>query len=219
MQLGENIWNWIKTGVAGWASGTWNTVSSWFSNIFSTAASAIKDIDWGEVGDAIWGAIKNALWGIGDWLTDIFREPINAVIGLVNSLINGVENGVNGVIDGINSALSINWTIPNIFGDDWKIKWSPNIKRVSWKGLDYLANGGTLSEGQRAIVGEYAPEYLTVRNGQAVVRPIEGAQRFGDNVNNTFNVYAQPGQSPEQIAREVERIMTREQAQRRAAYA
>ena len=217
--VGESIWNWIKTGVAGWAIGTWNTVSSWFSNIFSTAVSAIKDIEWGEVGDAIWGAIKNALWGIGDWLTDVFKEPINAVIGLVNSLINGVENGVNGVIDGINSALSINWTIPNIFGDDWKIKWSPNIKRVSWKGLDYLANGGTLSEGQRAIVGEYAPEYLTVRNGQAVVRPIEGAQRFGDNVTNTFNVYAQPGQSPEQIAREVERIMTREQAQRRAAYA
>ena len=139
----------------------------------------------------------------------------------MNKVIGGIEDGINAVINGINDKLSIKWTIPNPFGDDWSLSWSPNLRNVSWGRLKELATGGTLSEGQHAIVGENAPEYLRVVGGQAIVTPIAGASRGGggDNITNTFNIYAQPGQDVRQIANEVQRIMTRQQQQREAAYA
>ena len=64
---------------------------------------------------------------------------------------------------------------------------------------------------------ENAPEYLRVVNGRAIVTPID--QSRTDNSVVTINVYAQPGQSAQQIAQEVKRLFMREQEGRLAAYA
>ena len=212
-QVGEDIWDWLTYA--------FTDIKAWLRNKFENAANAIANINWGDVGNAIWDAIDAALNGIGEWIYNVFKSPLNAVIKLVNNVIGGIESGINAVIDGINDKLSISWKIPNPFGDDWQIAWSPNIKNVHWGRLRELWTGGTLSEGQHAVVGEYAPEYLRVIGGQAVVTPIQGADRGrgGDTVTNNFNIYAQPGQDVRQLANEVQRIMTRQQQQREAAYA
>lgn len=213
VQVGEDIWDWLTYA--------FTDIKAWLRNKFENAANAIANINWGDVGNAIWDAIDAALNGIGEWIYNVFKSPLNAVIKLVNNVIGGIESGINAVIDGINDKLSISWKIPNPFGDDWQIAWSPNIKNVHWGRLRELWTGGTLSEGQHAVVGEYAPEYLRVIGGQAVVTPIQGADRGrgGDTVTNNFNIYAQPGQDVRQLANEVQRIMTRQQQQREAAYA
>ena len=212
-QLGKDIWSNINAA--------FDSIGTWFKKKFKEARTKITDIDWGKVGESIWKAIKEGLSGFGDWLLGVFKAPLNAVIKLVNKVIGGIEDGINAVINGINDKLSIKWTIPNPFGDDWSLSWSPNLRNVSWGRLKELATGGTLSEGQHAVVGENAPEYLRVIGGQAIVTPIAGASRGGggDNITNTFNIYAQPGQDVRQIANEVQRIMTRQQQQREAAYA
>ena len=214
-EVGTAIWNWIK--------GAFASIGTWFSEKFEEAVTFIESIDWAAVGTAIWDAIKGAITGVGTWFKNTFKEPINAVIDMLNGLIGTAEGVVNTVIKGINKALTVK--IPakdfGILGrfDGWS--WSPGLKTVNWGRIDHLYKGGVLREGERATVGEYAPEYLTVRNGQAVVTPIKGAERWGggDTYDYTFNVYAQPGKDARQIAAEVQRIMVRKQQQRRAAYA
>lgn len=215
--------DWAATGKAMWKGikGAFSGIGEWFKEKFKDVRDTIKDIKWSKIGEAIWSAIDTALTGFGDWLVAGFKEPINAVLRFMNKVISGVESAINAVIDGINDKLSISWTIPNPFGNDWKIEWSPGIKNVSWGRLKELATGGSVSEGQHAIVGENAPEYLRVIGGQAIVTPIAGADRggSGDTINTTINVYAQPGQDVRQIATEVQRIMVRQQQQREVAYA
>ena len=84
----------------------------------------------------------------------------------------------------------------------------------------FFAKGGTLNEGQSAIVGEHAPEYLRVVNGRAIVTPMTNQPaRMGGDTNVNITINAQPGQSAEQIAAAVKRVFVREMQQREAAYA
>lgn len=217
-KVGEWIWDKITAGFEFFGS-----IASWFKDKFDTAREWINNIDWAGIPRTIWNTITTGLAGIGEWLTNVFKAPINAIIDGINWMIDGIESAVNGVINGINKKLSLHWDITNPFTGNslFKLDWSPNLKTVSWGRIEKLANGGTLAEGQRAIVGEYAPEYLTVRNGQAVVTPIQGAQRWGqgETINNTFQIYQQPGENANALAERVMRIMTRQQEQRNNAYA
>lgn len=213
--VGKAIWDWIK--------GAFTSIGDWFNTKFEEAADFIKSIDWASVGKAIWDAIKGAITGVGTWFKNTFKKPINAVIDMLNGLIGTAEGVVNTVIKGINKALSI--SIPakdfGILGRFNGWSWSPGLKTVSWDRIDHLYKGGVLREGEGATVGEYAPEYLTVKNGQAVVTPIPGAERWGggETINNTFQIYQQPGENPNALAERVIRIMTRQQTQRNNAYA
>lgn len=221
-EVGSTVWNLIKDGLDGVGNAA-GAVGRWFVDIFSDAWQQIKDIEWGEIGSTLWDAIQTSLAGIGDWLIGIFKTPINAVIRLINDMVGGVEGAFNSVVDGLNK---LNFTI----GGGTFMGMQIPKKTIGISGLRYvyfgrlqeLANGGVVSEGQRAIVGEYAPEYLRVLNGRAVVTPMDNTNaesRYGGTTNNVINVYAQPGQSATQIAEEVQRIMVQQQRQREAAYA
>ena len=88
--------------------------------------------------------------------------------------------------------------------------------------IPLLAKGGVVQNGGHAIVGEYAPEYLRVVNGRAIVTPMTNAQaaRSGNetNISNTFNIYG-GDKSPKQIADEVSRVLIRQSKQRGLVYA
>lgn len=221
LQVGTDIWDKIKTKFADATEGVKNMFSTWFSD----AMEAIKGLDWLEIGSAIWDHIKLGLEGFGAWLVGVFKTPINTVIGFFNDMIGKIEFGLNKAIRAINKGLMIDTSAVKVFGKTIipAVHWSPHLGGVTFGRIKELANGGSVYEGGRAIVGEYAPEYLRVINGRAVVTPMntgsaEGG-RLGGTVNNTFNVYAQPGQDARQIAAEIQRIWQREDNQRRAAYA
>lgn len=168
-----------------------------------------------------WEGIKTAFGTVFENLKNLLKTPINGVIGLLNSMISKIETAINSVISSINNKVRIKLDPISILGKQVfpGIDWGPNIKTVSMKRIKLLASGGVLGEGGRAIVGEHAPEFLTVRNGRAIVTPMNGAQRFSGETNNTFNIYAQPGQSVTDIANAVERILTRQANQAGAVYA
>lgn len=172
--------------------------------------------DW----EGAWQVIVDGFGTVFGTLGDIAKTPINKVIEFINWMIGGVENALNWIVDKINSTLSIHLDPITVLGATvWDgLDWSANLNRVEFGRIDkLLAGGGTLSEGQSAIVGEYEPERIQVVNGQAVVTPLH-TDRFpgGDNVN--IYVYPQPEQSPEEIAREVQRQFVTWERQRRAAY-
>ena len=213
-------------------------VANWFSDVFTTAIDGVKtamnnikdflngvfSTNWATT----WENIVNAVSKPFELLKEILKTPINAVVDLINGLIDKLETGINTIINGINHALTISippfqQTIWNPFGPDWTIgfngwNWSPNIGTVNWsdKHIQRLAKGGVLREGEQAFVGENAPEYLRVVNGQAIVTPLRGAERpSGDEIS--INIYQQPGESPEVLADKVERVLIMRENQRRAA--
>ena len=161
------------------------------------------------------------------------KGPLNKVISFLNGLISKVEETINTIINGVNSALTIDiprfaWDFYNPFTGSLigsigfpGYNWSPNIPNVQWGRIQKLAQGGTVRDGQQAIVGEYAPEYLRVVNGQAIVTPMGGG-RFNDNggstVTNNITINQRPGESSEQLARRVSEVLTRWEVQRRAAF-
>lgn len=211
---GENIMRIISNAIdtyVGMISGYFSGLIEFINGVFSG--------DWSRA----WNGIKSAFGSIFSGLWTLLKNPINGVINGLNVMIGKVESAINGIVNAFNKKLSIHLDPIKVFGKQVfaGLDWSPNLKGVNFGRLKTLYAGGVLNEGERAVVGEFAPEYLTVRNGQAVVTPMQGAARFGSNTTNnvTLNVYAQPGQSARDIAREAIDIMTRETRQRSAAYA
>ena len=63
----------------------------------------------------------------------------------------------------------------------------------------------------------YNPMKRTYRNDMPQAQKDKIAQ--ANTGNYTFNIYAQPGQDAEEIAREVEKVFVRKANQRKAAFA
>jgi len=181
--------------------------------------------------EGAWNSIVNLFGKVFGKIGDKMKEPINAVIDGLNWMIDKVEGAINSVISGINNHLKIDvdfgkvpdW-VPDFMGGGRSlggIHWGANLSTVNWGRIDKLmANGGILGEGQRAIVGEHAPEYLRVVNGRAIVTPMTNQPaRMGGDTNVSITINAQPGQSAEDIAAAVKRVFIREMQQREAAYA
>lgn len=227
----EDLGKKIKSG--------WDTyfqpVVDWINDKFTGAITAIQPALNGIVDfinnvfsgnwEAAWDNIVSGFGDIFGGIGDLLKTPINGIIGMVNALIGKVESAVNKIIKGLNSALTIhqppiydNLTGKEVPGSGYDI--SPNLQPIKWGRISELYKGGTLGEGQRAIVGEYAPEILRVVNGRAVVTPMTNQPaRLGGNQTVNITINAQPGQSAEQIAAAVKRVFVREMQERSAAYA
>ena len=210
---GEGIIN----GIAETIGTIIETIKGWFNGLIEFITGAFSG-DW----KAAWEGIKKAFGAVFSGLWKLLKDPINGVIKGLNFMIDKVESAINGVIKSINKHLKIEIPAIEVFGKTvWEgATFGPQLKTVNWGRLKYLAKGGILGEGQRALVGEFAPEYLTVRNGQAVVTPIKGADRLGgDTITNNFNIYQRPGEDMEQLAQRINDILTRQQKQRQVALA
>ena len=106
------------------------------------------------------------------------KQPINAIIGLVN----GAISGINSVIRSINKL--------------------PGVSIGQIGKIPYLAKGGVVTHGS-AIVGEAGPELLTVTGGRTIVQPLTGSSTTNSaNYGGvTLNVYGAPGQDEHVLAR------------------
>ena len=213
---GASVVTWLKdTFVAAWEG-----IKTEMTAVLDFLTGVFKG-DWGRAWDALVTMISTPF----NTLKEILKAPLNGVIGMVNALIGKVENAVNKIIKGLNSALTIhqppiydNLTGKEVPGSGYDI--GPNLQPIKWGRISELYKGGTLGEGQRAIVGEYAPEILRVVNGRAVVTPMTNQPaRLGGNQSVNITINAQPGQSAEQIAAAVKRVFVREMQERSAAYA
>ena len=210
---GEGIIN----GIAETIGTVIETIKGWFNGLIEFITGVFSG-DW----KAAWEGIKNAFGAVFSGLWKLLKDPINGVIKGLNFMIDKVESAINGVIKSINKHLKIEIPAIEVFGKTvWEgATFGPQLKTVNWGRLKYLAKGGILGEGQRALVGEFAPEYLTVRNGRAVVTPIKGAERFGGNtITNNFNIYQREGENMEQLAQRINDILVRQERQRRVALA
>ena len=118
--------------------------------------------DWGKA----WEGIKNVFKGVWDSLVGIAKGPLNLVIGLINTALGAIEGALNSVARALNRiSIKIPDWVPGFGGKTYGF----NISTVQLVRLNYLANGGVLTEPTAAMMGEYPgahnnPEIVTPEN-------------------------------------------------------
>ena len=212
VQFGVNGFNNLRNGAINVVQSMRQGITSAFDNIKSRIRETVDSIkNW--IIDKFTAA-KDGVVSIWNKVTTALKKPVNAIITMINGLLTGLEAMLNWIINGLNKIqFNIPEWVPGIGGKRFGI----NIANVAFGRINYLANGGSIGEGQHAIVGENAPEYLRVQNGRAIVTPL--AQTRNSTENITINVYARPGQDVRALAKEIKTVLVREQQQRSAVYA
>lgn len=126
----------------------------------------VFSLDWKNA----WEGIVQTFKGIFDMIVGIAKAPINLVIGLINGLLTGAENAARGVVAALNR-ISFSFSIPDwvpfVGGKSWYF--GLNLQAPTLPRLNYLANGGVLTEPTAAMMAEYAgahnnPEIVTPEN-------------------------------------------------------
>lgn len=212
VQFGVNGFNNLRNGAINVVQSMRQGITTAFDNIKSRIRETVDSIkNW--IIDKFTAA-KDGVISIWNKVTTALKKPVNAIITMINGLLTGLEAMLNWIINGLNKIqFNIPEWVPGIGGKRFGI----NIANVAFGRINYLANGGSIGEGQHAIVGENAPEYLRVQNGRAIVTPL--AQNRTNTESITINVYARPGQDVRALAQEIKTVLVREQQQRSAVYA
>lgn len=220
--LGLKIWNWIIDKL--------KDFSGWAEAIFNLAWNKVKEINWLQLGSDIIGAIWDGIGDVAKGLGDLFEDAWSAVkkvdwLGLGVDIFNGIIDGIGDLAGWFTSAfdfsgIKIQW--PHLTVTDWvnipvvgSIPWG---FRVDWwkKAMDtpYMFTKPTIFG-----AGEAGDEIMYGKSN--LMRDIKEAvgdsgRTVSDNI--TINVYSQPGDDVDELARKVEQALTRFEEQRKAAY-
>ena len=191
------IFNSIKASV----TAIWNSIKS---KIQSTVASVVSTVT------SKFNALKSRVSSTWNSIKGAITRPINAAVSTVRSAIAKLKSIVNGA----------SLRLPRIKLPHFSItgKFSlvpPSTPKVS---VSWYKTGGIFDSPTIAGIGEAGPE--------AVV-PLDMLWNKLDNIaeassqssgSPVINIYAQPTQSPKDIAREVEKVLVNLQKQRNMAY-
>lgn len=131
-----------------------------------------------------WGGVKDVFSGIVSGLGNIFKAPINFIIG-----------GINTFLRGLNKIKIPDW-VPVVGGKGFHISEIP-----------MLAKGGNIEKSGAAIVGEAGAELVELPAG-ARVTPLTGNQKENAGSKNVTqnNYFTQKELSPYQAQLEVKRL-------------
>ena len=189
-----------------------NTIKTTVTNVFN----AIKSIISGAV-----NAINTIITGVRTGI-DTARGIFNSIRDTVTSVFDGIRNKVTSVVDTIKGIFNFSWSLPHIslphfavsppgwkFGD--LLKGSIPSLSIQW-----YAKGGVFDAPSVIGVGEAGPE--------AVV-PLDPFWQKLENLvgeggpNIVINIYQQPGESGEELAKKVEKRLTNAVLRKEAAFA
>ena len=229
-----------KISGAGGLIGVIKTLISWLTNPLIGIPMALALV--GGLMIAHWDDIKK-LWEDGvnwikdkvNWLKDVvpaawkrlwdkMPQPVKDAVAKIKSFLTSLISKINSALKKLDKFIEKNQQTKDTNKSKARTGDAHSYYNDYGEGNisvpSFFASGGVLKEGQRAIVGEFAPEYLRVVNGRAIVTPMTNQPaRMGGDTTVNITINPQPGQSAEQIAAAVKRVFVREMQQREAAYA
>ena len=190
---GYYAWQEVWQNVGDFFSGIWDGIVGFFTETIPNAWNGLMDI-FNKIGSwwsGIWNGVKDTFSNVFNSLVNIAKQPINAIIGLIN----GIIDGLNWMIGGLNNhSFDIPDWVPLLGGKKFGIN-IPTIGKIP-----YLASGGVLSQGS-AVVGEAGPELLTMMGTKAVVQPLTSSTTTNTNLGGVnIVVYGAPGQDVRELA-------------------
>ena len=194
--------NWDK--IKAWAKGAWESIKGFFGKI--------KDFVSG-----VWDSIKQKTSEIWEGIKNAIMTPINAA-----------KDAVKKAIDAIKNFLHFDFSLPKLKLPHLKVtggldlfRWPPQLPKVSveWYRKAYdnpvMFTQPTVMATAAGLKGFGDGTGAEIVMGMNRLQELVGANAGG----NTINIYQQPGQSAEQLAYEVQRVLVRQQRQRSGAYA
>ena len=223
-KLGQDIWDGIINKL--------KDAATWMKGVFDFAVSQVKRIDWLQLGKDIWNGVINKVKGVGDYFYDKFktaREWVRDNISWSNlgsEIWNGIKSAFSNVTSFFTSIFdfsNIHIKFPHITVKEW---WDvgplsiPYSFGVSWYKKAY--KNAMMFTSPTVLGTPYGLKGFGDGNGGEIVlsdRKLREIAGGGETTQNfTFNIYTQPGQDEEEIARKVQEQFIMWEDQRRAAY-
>lgn len=193
-----NMWDSIKKKVT--------TVVAAFKTAKEAIVSTWQNLP--ETFRKIWNNIGNGLKNLG---TKLGNAVTSAIKGGINGMISLVEKTINLGIDKINAAI------------DWVNKVVPGKKldvgHVSHVNLPRLAKGGIVDSATLAVIGEGSSSEAVVPLDEMWKKMSKMLNGDGAGQPIVVNVYGSAGQSVEELASAVERMLVMHEKRRREAWA
>lgn len=224
-KLGTDIWDWISKAFA--------NVGVILQGLFEGAWKLIEKIDWAKLGTDIWDWISNAFLNIGAWLKEKFTEAVSAIgkidwVQLGKDIWENIKKGFADLADWFKSVFDLRKYIKK---PDLRVSWydtgffglqapSFDLQWVEWYGKAY--DNPILFTQPTIIPTASGYKGFGERGGGEVVlseKKLRELTGGGASNNITINVYPQPGQDEEEIARLVEERLTYGMNLRAGAYA
>lgn len=147
-----------------------------------------------EIGSGAWDNVKNIFSNIASGLGNIFKSPINFIIG-----------AINGFIRGLNKIKIPDW-VPGIGGKGFHINEIPKLK----VGIDYVPEDNypaILHKGERVLTKEENAEFMKNRVKKQDTSQSEEAIQNNDNsstvILNITNFYNNRKQDIQALSEEM----------------
>lgn len=164
-----------------------------FSAVFSVISGIVQTFGntIGTVIEAVTGIFKGIIDFItgvfsGNWekawqgISDVFKNIVDGLWGIIKTPLNWIIDGINGLIGGINSIKIPDW-VPLVGGASFNI---PKIPK--------LAKGGIVDEATLAMVGEGKSAEAIIPLDRTLTRYMsEALKEAGASNNITLNFYPQ----------------------------
>ena len=134
-----------------------------------------------------WDTVKEKASQFWNYLKDVMRDPINFILGAINTVIGAYEKMINGLGTAINKIPSIkipDW-VPGFGGKEFGI---PDIPTISLPRIPLLAEGADILEAGRVIVGDEGPEFLDVPKAARVTPLDHPSVNQPSVIHTTINV-------------------------------
>ena len=119
----------------------WNSIKDTFTEIWQTISDTIVDVctTIGDTLSDVWNSVRDTVAGIWDSIVEAVRDPVNTILGFIETLLDGVCSMQNGIADAFNNlSIDIPDWVPEFgggtIGFDIPYWYPPSLPRLAQGG-------------------------------------------------------------------------------------